>query len=41
MHFVCRRPGFHSYSLAMPLAFVCVILVRPLVARLVLHTVQT
>ncbi|MCX7277861.1 MAG: DUF2798 domain-containing protein [Burkholderiales bacterium] len=30
-----------AYTLAMPLAFVCVIIVRPLVARLVHHTVQT
>jgi hypothetical protein len=30
-----------AYTLAMPVAFVCVIFVRPLVARLVLHTVRT
>lgn len=31
---------FHAYLLAMPVAFVCVILVRPLVLRLVAATVR-
>jgi hypothetical protein len=30
----------HAYALAMPVAFVCVILVRPVVMRLVAATVQ-
>lgn len=31
---------FHAYLLAMPVAFVCVILVRPVVLRLVAATVR-
>lgn len=31
----------HSYALAMPVAFVCVVFVRPLVVRLVVCTVRS
>ncbi|OAM51609.1 hypothetical protein A7981_09025 [Methylovorus sp. MM2] len=31
----------HAYQLAMPVAFVCVLIVRPLVMRLVALTVQS
>jgi len=30
----------HAYTLAMPVAFVCVVIVRPLVSRLVVATVH-
>lgn len=31
----------HTYKIAMPSAFICIMFVRPVVSRLVLKTVQT